>query len=113
MSLFLVDLFLYDIYSHNCQYLRMFAYGQVTSVEDTPLVLSYKKSTAGGVVDLPTVKDGVYDFSVNWGDGSPIQRNVTYHRFEEPWDYEVVITGTFHGLSFHEKKGRERLTSIV
>ena len=65
-----------------------------------------------GDVELPRVDDGDYDFIVDWGDGTPVQRNIFEHNFEESGKHHVTITGKFHGLSFHEKKGRERLVSI-
>ena len=78
---------------------------EVAIVEDTPLVLSYDSTNGCGVIELPNVEDGDYDFVVDWGDGTPVQRNIFEHDFEHRLnEYRVTITGTFHGLSFHEKK---------
>ena len=66
-----------------------------------------------GDVELPRVDDGDYDFIVDWGDGTPVQRNIFEHKFEKmPAKRRVTITGKFHGLIFYKKKGQGRLTSI-
>ena len=77
-----------------------------------------------GDVSLPSVENGDYDFVVDWGDGTPVQRNIFEHNFEEyrvppratRWSrkkHQVTITGKFHGLSFQGKEGRTCLLSIV
>ena len=66
-------------------------------------------------IALPSVENGDYDFIVDWGDGTPVQRNIFEHKFgtSKLGEYRVTITGKFHGLSFYKKTGRERLTSIA
>ena len=78
-----------------------------------PTVMTWGVEYINYDVTLPSVEDGDYDFVVDWGDGTPVQRNIFEHHFEECRNHRVTITGKFHGLSFHLKTGRERLTSIA
>ena len=80
-----------------------------------PTVITWDVDDVHDDVALPIVADGDYDFVVDWGDGTPVQRNIFEHKFgtSKLGEYRVTITGKFHGLSFHTVKGREHLTSIA
>ena len=87
-----------------------------------PTVMTWNIANDGVDVALPRVEDGDYEFVVDWGDGTPVQRNIFEHHFKKyrvppratRWSRKlrVTITGKFHGLSFEGKRGNERLVSI-
>ena len=85
---------------------------KASSTDDIPLVLSYDVDRYT-TVDLPTTEDGVYDYSVDWGDGSKPERDVSEHKFETAGLFQITITGKFHGIAFDRKQGRQCLTSIA
>ena len=60
--------------------------------------------TGDNQIEIPTVSDGTYDFTVDWGDGTTEDitdpGNGSTHTYEEPGVYTVNITGTFEGWQF-------------
>ena len=53
-------------------------------------------------IEIPTYNDEVYNYTVNWGDGS-VSNNVTgdiTHEYAETKNYTVTITGAFPGIHF-------------
>jgi len=75
-------------------------------VEATPFITRWKTDNPGisasNQITITTAADTVYDFVVDWGDNSPLERadgDVT-HTYSEPGEYDVSITGLFPHLFF-------------
>ena len=63
-------------------------------------------SSEDNQIALPLHEDGSYDFTVDWGDGSENDitswdDEATVHTYDEPGEYEVVISGEIEGFSFY------------
>lgn len=68
-------------------------------------------------VRLPLLADGVYDFSVDWGDGTSnriirFDDGATLHRYAKPGLYRVSIMGQLKGWRFAHTGDKEKLVEI-
>jgi hypothetical protein len=67
-------------------------------------VTEWRTTQVGEVIYLPLRSDGVYDFDVNWGDGSEVENISVYtnntHTYSTAGTHTVTITGTIEGWSF-------------
>jgi hypothetical protein len=79
-------------------------------IDPLALTIEIRNLIPNTEVRLPILKDGKYDFSINWGDGSPIEKfdsknfNEISHTYKLPKIHFIEITGNFEGWSF---KGTE------
>ena len=68
-------------------------------------------------IQLPLEFGGIYDFIVDWGDGTSDhitawdQAEVT-HTYAEPGNYTVSITGTINGWSFNNDGDAQKIVEI-
>jgi surface protein len=85
------------------------------SVWDTTLTSNASSET--NQVKLPLEASGIYDFTVNWGDGNSdtitnwAQAEVT-HNYSSTGVYEVIITGTIVGWRFNYGGDKLKLIEI-
>lgn len=75
-------------------------------IETIPFISIWKTTEANEKIELPLHDDGVYDFTVSWGDGSSdkiTEWNAAEksHSYTSAGEYTVSITGQIEGFSFH------------
>jgi surface protein len=68
-------------------------------------------------VQLPLEKDGVYDFVVEWGDGTSDFITEYYqpevvHKYCMNQEYTITITGSIRGFNMHKSKFKKNLLCI-
>ena len=73
----------------------------------------------GETITLPLVDDGsTYNFTVDWGDGSPISEITAHddedktHTYENEGDYNLVIEGTLEAWSFNNAGDKDKILSV-
>ena len=90
-----------------------------TDIDPTaPAFVSVWKTDADGKstvrqIALPTVADGAYHFSVDWGDGSTeiiTEYDKAVHMYPQSGIYEVTIRGTFERWSFDDNADRKGIS---
>ena len=70
-------------------------------------------------VQLPLEISGTYNFTVDWGDGSPIDTitvwndPLTLHTYGASGTYTITITGQIEGFRFDNTGDRDKLLSIT
>ena len=70
------------------------------------------------LITLPLIPDGIYNFSVDWGDGTSdtvtsFEKNVA-HIYRFPGIFRIAINGTIIGWQFgNDRENAERLIEIV
>ena len=77
---------------------------------------TWKISADGETITLPLVDDAMYtyNFTVDWGDGSPISEITAHddedktHTYETAGDYNLVIEGTLEAWSFNNAEDGEK-----
>jgi surface protein len=76
-------------------------------------------STNSNQVKLPLEASGTYNFTVNWGDGSPLQTITVWnsplvtHTYSTPGIYTIIITGQIDGFRFNGVGDRWKIQSIT
>ncbi len=64
----------------------------------------WKTTKPNEQINLPLLKQGKYNFKIDWGDGSPMQKITHYadafHQYKEIGTYTVLIKGRLQGFSF-------------
>jgi surface protein len=91
----------------------------------TPFVSNWDTTqTSGGSslanqVQLPLDFSGTYNFTVDWGDGSPIDTitvwndPLTLHTYGVSGTYTITITGQIEGFRFNNTGDRDKLLNIT
>ncbi len=72
-------------------------------------------STANNQIQIPTVTSYVYNYTINWGDGSSnaITTNTApVHTYSASGIYTVSITGTFPAIEFNDGGDKLKLLNI-
>lgn len=74
-------------------------------------------SSASNQVTLPLASDGVYDFTVDWGDGNQdaitaFDQAEATHTYAVAGQYEITITGTITGWAFMGSGDRLKLLDV-
>ena len=90
--------------------------GAFTTVWDTTKLST--GSTANNQIKLPLISQGVYDFIVDWGDGttSTIQAwnaAAATHTYATAGTHTVSITGIIHGFCFSNGGDRLKLMAVA
>ena len=70
---------------------------------NNPMILVFRTTFANQSVTLPLPNGYTYNFTVDWGDGSPIERvtsNSSSHVYSSAGSYTVAIVGVLQGFSF-------------
>ena len=88
--------------------------------EPAPFSSTWKISADGETITLPLVDDAAYtyDFTVDWGDGSPISEITSFddadktHTYEAAGDYNLVIEGTLEAWSFNNAGDKDKILSV-
>jgi surface protein len=75
-------------------------------------------SSGANQVRLPLQSNGVYNFTVNWGDGNTdtittFNQAETTHTYSTPGEYTITIDGTCQGFAFENTADRQKLISIT
>jgi surface protein len=76
-------------------------------------------SSAANQVQLPLELSGTYNFTVDWGDGSPIDTitvwndPLTLHTYAIAGTYTITITGQIEGFRFNNTGDKNKLLSIT
>ncbi|WP_412471820.1 BspA family leucine-rich repeat surface protein [Halobacteriovorax sp. RT-1-4] len=71
-----------------------------------PFKTTWRTTAVNEVVTLPLVATYNYNFTVDWGDGTPVQTITSdtdankAHTYASAGDYQVKIVGTFEGMDF-------------
>jgi surface protein len=79
---------------------------------------SFGSSTANQV-QLPLELVGTYNFTVDWGDGSPIDTitvwndPLTLHTYAIAGTYTITITGQIEGFVFNNSGDRQKILSVT
>jgi surface protein len=75
-------------------------------------------SSAANQVQLPLELSGTYNFTVDWGDGSPIDTitvwndPLTLHTYAIAGTYTITITGQIEGFVFNNSGDRQKILSV-
>ena len=87
--------------------------------EPDPLFRSTWKVPADSkTITLPLVENYNYNFTVDWGDGSPISEITAHddddktHTYEAEGDYNLVIKGTLEAWSFNNAGDKDKILSV-
>lgn len=83
---------------------------------NNPMILVFRTSSANQSVTLPLPSGYTYNFTVNWGDGSPIDTvtsNSSSHVYSSAGSYTVNILGTLQGFSFGDVPASASLITAV
>ena len=91
----------------------------ITDGGDAALFRSTWRVTAGDKdITLPLVSGYSYDFTVDWGDGSPTSEITAHndpdriHTYAEAKDYNLVIEGTLEAWSFNNAGDKDKILSV-
>ncbi len=88
--------------------------GSVAESCSTPFVSVWKTDNTGATSNneilLPLNSNGIYDFTVEWGDGTSDQitsanQPEVIHTYPAAGTYTVTINGTINGWRFHSQEG--------
>ena len=98
------------------RYVPVITRGAFTTVWNTTKLST--GSTANNQIKLPLISQGVYDFVVDWGDGttSTIQAwnaAAATHTYATAGTYTVNITGIIHGFCFNYGGDKLKLMAIA
>lgn len=89
-----------------------------SSAAATDFVSTWSVTDADKTITLPLYDGGTYNFTVNWGDGSPVQTVTTWddpdktRTYSAASDYTVTISGTLTGWSFNGGGDRLKIRGI-
>lgn len=101
--------------------IRAYRYAGVSAPAFTSVWDTTKTSTGSSTstqVKLPLLSSGVYNFTVDWGDGSAIDTITTWnnakvtHTYSSSGIYTVKITGVINGWKFNNTGDRLKLKEI-
>ena len=91
----------------------------ITDGGDAALFRStWKISADGETITLPLVENYNYNFTVDWGDGSPISEITAHdhadktHTYTTAGDYNLVIEGTLEAWSFNNAGDKDKILSV-
>ena len=79
---------------------------------------TWKISADGETITLPLVNGHNYNFTVDWGDGSPISEITEHndpdriHTYATAGDYNLVIEGTLEAWSFNNAGDKDKILSV-
>ena len=96
--------------------------GSTEPEELVPFSSTWKVTASDKTITLPLVDDAMYtyNFTVDWGDGSPISEITSFddadktHTYETAGDYNLVIEGTLEAWSFNnvEDGDKDKILSV-
>jgi surface protein len=84
----------------------------------TAFVTAWRTTGAGETIILPLTSSGVFNFAVNWGDGSSDARVTTYndprvtHSYSTAGTYTVTITGSINGFGFNNLGDKTKIVDV-
>jgi surface protein len=93
--------------------------GPTSFVSTWDTTLNTIGSSSANQVQLPLESSGVYNFTVDWGDGSPIDtitvwnQPETLHTYGAIGIYTITITGQIEGFTFTGTGDRDKLLSVT
>lgn len=93
--------------------------GESCTIDTDSFIIAWKTDNNGvsyeDQITIPTAPDTVYDYRVEWGDGTFDEgiTSSTSHTYEEPGTYQVSISGTFPRIYFNNSGDREKIIRIV
>ena len=79
---------------------------------------TWKVPVDSKTITLPLVEGYNYNFTVDWGDGSPISEITSFddadktHTYEAAGDYNLVIEGTLEAWSFNNTGDKDKIRSV-
>ena len=79
--------------------------------EKLPFISVWSTSSAGESITLPLTTTGTYNFTVDWGDSSPVETVTAYndsaatHNYSSAGTYTVTISGNINGWNFSYGEG--------
>ena len=76
-------------------------------------ITTWRTTTANESITIPTTGGG-YNYTVNWGDGSPTTNETgnASHAYTTAGDYSVSITGTFPRIYFSNTGDKAKILSV-
>ena len=88
--------------------------------DELPFISTWTTSVSNDEITLPLMSGGVYDFTINWGDASPVANVTSYndvdatHTYSAPGSYVVTISGDINGWNFTYGQGSDasKITDI-
>jgi|GEM_PF-4699495 len=75
---------------------------------------TWQTTTANETITIPTTGGG-YNYSINWGDGSPTETNIIgdiTHQFASPGQYTIQISGDFPRIYFNNSGDKDKILTI-
>ncbi len=80
-------------------------------------ITRWKADSGSTFVTIPTHEGSTYNYTVNWGDGSPEDTGITEdvrHIYATPGEYDITITGDFPRIYFNiENQNSRRIIAIL
>lgn len=91
----------------------------VITVNSSPnFITVWRTATTNVAVTLPMKNGGTFNFTVDWGDGSPVGTVTSYadtdktHTYATAGDYTVTITGVMSSIGFEGSASRLNLIRV-
>lgn len=90
----------------------------ITDQIEKPFITTWETTSASESITLPLKSSGTYDFTVDWGDGSPIDTITAYddsaitHTYAVADTYMVKIKGTLSAWSFNNSGSKDKLKTV-
>lgn len=77
-------------------------------------VTTWETTIANETITIPTLVGGIYNYSVDWGDGTTTtgETGDATHTYTNPGTYYISITGTFPRIYFNNNGDREKILTI-
>ena len=81
----------------------------------SPFITTWRTTTAGESITIPTFPGAIYNYDIDWGDGSTNtgQTGDATHIYATAGDYTVQITGTFPRIFFSNAGDQEKILSVT
>lgn len=78
-------------------------------------ITTWEVTAADLSVTIPTYSGETYNYSVDWGDGSPLESGFTTdatHNYAAPGTYTIEITGLFPQIYFNNSGDKDKIRTI-
>ena len=85
----------------------------------TPFISKWEIQNAGDSITLPLPSGFVYNFTIDWGDGSPIDTITSsidpdrIHTYSNPKVYTLTINGTLPAWSFNNTGDKDKILQVT
>ena len=99
----------------NLRYTLLVAFfAATTTFAQTEFITVWETKTAGETITIPTFSGEAYNYTVDWGDGTPNTTETTdaTHPYATPGKHTVKITGTFPRILFNFSANSAKILEV-